>query len=117
MKKLIICFIAVSIAQGLHSQNIEKATGPKALNYKEVFSEIEYPKASKMKGEEGQVMLTIWITKDGELHAFEVDNPSVDLAKAIEDVIENLTFSPGINDNGEKVAGKIKLPIQFHLTI
>lgn len=96
----------------------KKAESPKALNYKEVISDIEYPQVCKEKGIEGQVLVTLKIDQFGKVinHRFE-SYPCTDLRDAVKKVLPNLNFTPAKNSNGEAVVGLIAVPVNFKLTI
>lgn len=96
----------------------DKMAGPTALNYKKVFEQLEYPTASKTQGDEGKTLVHLWISHEGELYQYHIENsPSEDLTELIKGALKDLKFSPAMNEEGENVAGKLIIPLTFRLTI
>lgn len=120
MKKQLLAFtLTVLFAFGALAGNGKgEAESPKAVNYKKVISQIEYPQVCKEKGIEGQVIVTLKIDEMGNVMSHEFGSyPCTDLRDAVEKVIPNLTFSPAKDKNGVAVVGKIAVPVNFKLTI
>lgn len=94
------------------------AESPKATNYKEILKEIEYPQVCRKRGIEGKVIVMLNVDKYGEVtsHEFKA-SPSSDMEEAVEAAIPSMTFKPAVDEDGENVAGKITLPINFKLSI
>ncbi|MEQ9468424.1 MAG: energy transducer TonB [Ekhidna sp.] len=119
MKKQLLILAMSLFVLGAYAGNGDgKAENPKALNYKEVISDIEYPQVCKEKGIEGQVLVTLKIDQFGKVinHRFE-SYPCTDLRDAVKKVLPSLTFTPAKNSNGEAVVGLIAVPVNFKLTI
>ena len=119
MKKHLLVLTLALFVFGVQANNGKgKAENPKPTNYKEVISQIEYPKVSKEKGIEGTVIVTLKIDADGNVinHEFE-DYPCTDLRDAVKGVINDLKFTPAKDVDGKAVVGKIAVPVSFKLTI
>ena len=118
-KQLLALTLVVFFAFGASASNGKgEAESPKAVNYKEVVSEIKYPQVCKEKGIEGQVIVTLEIDEMGNVISHEFGSyPCTDLRDVVKDVLPSLTFSPAKDKNGVAVAGKIALPVNFKLTI
>lgn len=90
----------------------------KIKNYKEVVSKIEYPQISKEQGIEGKVIVSINIDEVGNIKDYKfLSSPCKNLTNAVEKSIKNLQFSPAKDTNGNPIAGKVVLPVDFKLTI
>ena len=119
MKKQIMSLVmTVFVLVAVANNGDGKAEGPKATNYKEVISKIEYPRVCKEKGIEGKVIVTIKVDKNGNVinHRFE-SYPCTDIRDAVKDVLPKLKFTPAKNERGEAVVGLIAVPVNFKLTI
>lgn len=118
MKKQFLIFTLVFFVFGAFATNGGKEESPKATNYKEVISKIEYPKVCKAKGIEGTVVVTLKIDKTGKVINHEFGSyPCTDLRDAVKDVIKDLEFTPAKDAKGNAVVGKIAVPVNFKLTI
>lgn len=119
MKKQLLALTMVFFVLGALANNGKgEAESPKAVNYKEVISEIVYPQVCKEKGIEGQVIVTLKIDEMGKVISHEFGSyPCTDLRDAVKNIIPSLNFTPAKNENGEAVVGKVALPVNFKLTI
>ena len=118
MKKLITTLLSGLFVFGLYAQTLGGSELPKALNYKEVISNIEYPTLCKEEGLEGRIIVVLEINASGEMTNYTFGpSPCQDLTNAVKMELTNLKFSPAIDSNGEATAGKISLPVNFKLTI
>lgn len=117
MKKYVALSIMAVLSLQLSAFS-EGITGPKAINYVEVISKMEYPKVCKEKGIEGTVIVELNISKHGEIQSYEISKyPNVELKVAVEELLNELKFTPAKNYHGDSVDGKVILPINFKLTI
>lgn len=90
----------------------------KISNYKEVVSKIEYPQVSKEQGIEGKVIVAINIDAMGNIKDYKfLSSPCPNLSKAVENSIKNLEFAPATDKDGNAIAGKVVLPVDFKLTL
>ncbi|WP_370087172.1 energy transducer TonB [Ekhidna sp.] len=119
MKKQLLALTMVFFVLGALANNgNDKSESPKATNYKEVISKIEYPQVCKEKGVEGKVIVTLKVDQAGKVINHEFDSyPCTDLRDAVKEVLKDLTFVPAKNKEGEAVVGKIAVPVNFKLTI
>ncbi len=119
MKKQLLILSLVLFVFGAQANNGKgEAEGPKPTNYKEVISQIEYPKVCKEKGIEGKVIVTLKIDEIGNVINHEFGSyPCTDLRDAVKDAIKDLKFVPAKDVNGNPIVGKIALPVNFKLTI
>lgn len=119
-KQLLVLTLALLVfgAQANTGLGNGEAESPKATNYKEVISQIEYPQVCKEKGIEGTVIVTLKIDETGNVINHEFGSyPCTDLRDAVKAVIKDLKFMPAKNANGTSVVGKIAVPVNFKLTI
>lgn len=90
----------------------------KVTNYKEVLSQIEYPKVCQEKGIEGKVIVSLKVDATGKLISYDfIESPCSDLKEAVAMVLPALRFNPAVDQNGMPVAGRITMPVNFKLTI
>ncbi|MEP0987431.1 energy transducer TonB [Ekhidna sp.] len=117
-KQLLILTMVFVVLSAQASNGNGEAENPKPVNYKEIISEITYPKVCMEKGIEGKVIVTLKVNKDGKVinHQFN-SYPCTDLRDAVKGVLKDLTFEPAKNAKGKAVVGKIAVPIDFKLTI
>lgn len=117
-KQLLVLTLALFVFGAQANNGKGEAESPKPTNYKEVISQIEYPKVCKEKGIEGIVIVTLKIDEIGNVINHEFDSyPCTDLRDAVKGVIKDLKFKPAKNEKGQAVVGKIAVPVNFKLTI
>lgn len=117
MKKLITLALSMVFAVASYATNGE-AESPKATNYKQILEEIEYPQVCREKGIEGKVIVMLNLDQYGAITSHEFKkSPCSDMEEAVEKVLPNMSFKPATDENGENIAGKIALPINFKLSL
>ncbi|MEQ6165806.1 TonB family protein [Ekhidna sp. MALMAid0563] len=117
-KQLLILTMMICVLGVQASIGDDKSENPKAINYKEVISNIEYPLECKEKGIEGQVLVTLKIDQNGKVINQHFEKyPCTDLRDAVKDILPKLNFEPAKNSKGEAVVGLIAVPVNFKLTI
>ncbi|WP_436517057.1 energy transducer TonB [Ekhidna sp. To15] len=119
-KHLLVLTLALFVfgAQANNGNGKGEAEGPKPTNYKEVISQIEYPKVCQEKGIEGKVIVTLKVDETGKVINHEFGSyPCTDLRDAVKDAIKDLKFVPAKDANGNAIVGKIAVPVNFKLTI
>ncbi|MEQ9406000.1 MAG: energy transducer TonB [Cyclobacteriaceae bacterium] len=117
MKKLVALTFLLAFVFASYAGNggIEN---PKATNYTQVLKDIKYPQVCREKGIEGKVIVMLNIDKYGKITNYEFkSSPCSDLREAVEVALPGLKFKPAIDEDGEAVAGKLTLPVNFKLTI
>lgn len=120
MRKQFLVLVMVLVVFGVQANNgnTGKAVGPKPTNYKEVISQIEYPKVCMEKGIEGTVVAMLKVNTEGKVINHKFDSyPCTDLRDSVKDVIKDLKFKPAKDTNGANVVGWIAVPVKFKLTI
>lgn len=120
MKKQLLSILAVLLFVVTVQANggTDKAESPKAVNYIEVISDIEYPSVCKEKGIEGKVIVVIKVDENGNVINHRFDSyPCTDLRDAVKEILPTLKFEPAKNANGDNVIGLIAVPVNFKLTI
>lgn len=118
MKKVMIMILSIYLVLGAYGQANPSAKVVEVTNYKEVLSQIEYPKESKEKGIEGKVIVSLTIDEKGNLISHEfLAFPCGDLKEAVKEMLPKLNFTPAMNAHGDAVVSKITMPINFKLTI
>lgn len=117
MKKLVaILFTTVFISASYAGNNIPEA--PKAMNYKQILSQIEYPQVCREKGIEGKVIVMLRISAQGDILEYDFKSaPCSDLQDAVEASLPGMKFKPATDENGRAVDGILALPVNFKLTI
>ena len=117
MKKLVVLTFLLAFVTVAFAGN-GKGEVAKAVNYKQVLKEIQYPQVCREKGIEGKVIVMLKIDKHGNIKNYKFkEYPCTDLKIAVEAVLPSMVFEPARNESGEAVAGKIALPVNFQLSI
>jgi len=118
MKKSLLTLVFFAYIFGVNSQPLSAAKEVEVSNYKEVVSQIVYPKVCKEKGIEGTVIVSLEINKQGKLvnHEF-ISSPCSDLKTAVDNAITKLKFSPAIDEAGQTISSRITMPVKFELSI
>ena len=117
MKRIVVTIIMTMFACSIYA-SVRGMDGPRAINYKEVISQIEYPRVCREKGIEGKVLVKISVDRDGKVEGYEIKSaPCKEFEIAVEKVIDQLMFFPATNLRGELSEGEIVLPFHFKLTI
>jgi protein TonB len=116
MKRHTILFaIALCFSVLLFASNDNKSRKVAVTNYTEVLSNIEYPTVCREQAIEGTVLVTINVSKKGNIQGYEfIESPCSDLKNAVEKVIPSLTFQPALVD-GKAISSKITIPVKFEL--
>lgn len=118
MKKYLLILTMVLGMLAVQASENGEASAPKAKNYKEVISKVEYPRVCKEKGIEGKVIVMLKIDVEGKVISHEfISYPCDDLKDAVQVVLNDLEFVPAKNKDGMAITGSVALPINFRLTI
>ena len=118
MKKISLMLLSVCLTVFANGQPLSSAKAAEVTNYKEVLSQINYPRACMRKGIEGRVIVSLKVDAKGNLMGHEfISYPCKDLKEAVTDALPKLKFNPAINQHGNAVAGRITIPITFRLAI
>lgn len=117
MKKVLSILFVGAFVFASYANN-GKGEAAKIVNYKEVISQLEYPKVCREKGIEGTVIVSLNIDVNGSVSGYEfLQSPCSDLQEVVENSLKDLTFTPATDKNGDAITGNITMPVNFKLTI
>lgn len=81
-----------------------------------LIGEEDYPKVARRKGQDGRVMLRVFIDAAGKVRDVQLLEGSYPaLNEAAIDKVREATFAPALDDAGRPVPCKLVLPIRFEL--
>ncbi len=90
---------------------------PRALNLSEAFNRQVYPEALKQAAPEGEIIVDIWITREGRVRRFEVVKATnVQLKDFVISRMSVLRFQPARGESGVLIPSKVRLPLVFART-
>ncbi|MEM6735293.1 MAG: energy transducer TonB [Bacteroidota bacterium] len=118
MKKILMMILTICFVLNVYAQEDTYARVVEVTNYKEVVSKIQYPRNCKEQGIEGRVIVSLKIDESGNLISHEfVSFPCVDMKEVVKNALSGFTFKPAINQDGQTIASRITLPVNFELSI
>lgn len=116
--------IIYTLALGLFSTMAIANSGPgmsakaSATNLKEVSESIQYPLLSNQEGVEGTVLFYVELDENGKVTSkTALSFPSEQLRDAAEKAIDDITFTPAKDENGNTIASGLRIPFQFELKV
>ncbi|WP_235296192.1 TonB family protein [Portibacter marinus] len=98
------------------SASKEQCSKQKLLEY--IYTNLKYPKQAAAKGQEGMVVTSFIISKDGKIRNIslkrELDGLSGSALETVAKMADETTWEPAMKD-GKPVAMELNLPIRFKL--
>lgn len=95
--------------------DVESTTVAPQFPLEQLRRRIVYPPVARRQGQEGTVLLELWISAEGTIERIEVlEDPGYGMAQAAKNAFAGLSCTPGVV-NGRNVAVRMRYPIRFSL--
>jgi outer membrane biosynthesis protein TonB len=95
-----------------------QAKAPEMINFGEVIKAIEYPVECRKQGIEGKIVVSLQVSKEGQLKYYEfLSFPCEELRNAVEGALPELKFSPATNAEGEPIDGMLSFYVDFEICL
>lgn len=102
------------IAGGVFIPASQAARKPRWI--KNFIAPQDYPAVARQEGKDGRVVISVWIDSEGRVQDARLLQGSYGaLNEAALRKVREAVFSPAYNSDGQPVACKVTLPIQFEL--